>query len=228
MEITSGELELIIHTQVFRGVSESVVKKLISNGNGELKTYPSGSIVYSPSSFSRSLGIVLSGSLRVTKENADGHSIVMSTLGKGSVFGAAALFNNETEYVTKITAAESSRVILLPQRLVERLLQREPSFALNYVKYLSERILFLNRKIYFLTAGTAEQKLANFILENFTEGEVKKLPMTMESLASALNISRASLYRALDVMTDNGIIVKDGKSLCMIDSKKLKELIKME
>ena len=34
MEITSGELELIIHTQVFRGVSESVVKKLISNGNG--------------------------------------------------------------------------------------------------------------------------------------------------------------------------------------------------
>lgn len=228
MEITSGELELIIHTQVFRGVSESVVKKLISNGNGELKTYPSGSIVYSPSSFSRSLGIVLSGSLRVTKENADGHSLVMSTLGKGSVFGAAALFNNETEYVTKITAAESSRVILFPQRIVERLLQQESSFALNYVKYLSERILFLNRKIYFLTAGTAEQKLANFILENFTEGEAKKLPMTMESLASALNISRASLYRALDVLTDNGIIVKDGKSLCMIDSKKLKEIIKME
>lgn len=228
MEITSGELELIMRTQVFRGVSESVVKKLISNGNGELKTYPSGSIVYSPSSFSRSLGIVLSGSLRVTKENADGHSLVMSTLGKGSVFGAAALFNNETEYVTKITAAESSRVILFPQRIVERLLQQESSFALNYVKYLSERILFLNRKIYFLTAGTAEQKLANFILENFTEGEAKKLPMTMESLASALNISRASLYRALDVLTDNGIIVKDGKSLCMIDSKKLKEIIKME
>lgn len=228
MEITSGELELIMHTQVFRGVSESIVKKLISNGNGELKAYTSGSIVYSPSSFSRSLGIVLSGSLRVTKENADGHSIVMSTLGKGSVFGAAALFNNETEYVTKITAAENSRVILFPQRLVERLLQQEPSFAFNYVKYLSERILFLNRKIYFLTAGTAEQKLANFILENFTEGEAKKLPMTMESLASALNISRASLYRALDVLTDNGIIVKDGKSLCMIDSKKLKEIIKME
>ena len=228
MEITSGELELIMHTQVFRGVSESIVKKLISNGNGELKAYTSGSIVYSPSSFSRSLGIVLSGSLRVTKENADGHSIVMSTLGKGSVFGAAALFNNETEYVTKITAAENSRVILFPQRLVERLLQQEPSFAFNYVKYLSERILFLNRKIYFLTAGTAEQKLANFILENFTEGEAKKLPMTMESLASALNISRASLYRVLDVLTDNGIIVKDGKSLCMIDSKKLKEIIKME
>ena len=228
MEISSGELELIMQTQVFRGVNESVVKKLVSSGNGEIKAFVSGDIVYSPHSFSRSLGIVLSGSLRVTKENADGHSLVMSTLGRGALFGAAALFNNETEYVTKITAAESSRVILFPQRIVERLLQLVPSFAMNYVKYLSERILFLNRKIYFLTAGTAEQKLANFILENFSEGEVKRLPMTMESLASALNISRASLYRALDVLTDNGIIRKDGKSLCMIDSKKLKEIIKME
>lgn len=228
MEINLSEFELIQHTQVLRGVSEKVVKRLISPENSEVKDFRSGDVVFSPKSFSRSLGIVLSGSLRVTKENADGHSLVMSTLGKGALFGAAALFNTETEYVTRITAAESSRVILIPQRSVERLLKQEPTFALNYVKYLSERILFLNRKIFYLTAGTAEQKLANFLLENYEEGESKKLPMTMEKLASALNISRASLYRALDVLTDNEIIKKNGKSFCVINKKKLKEIIKVE
>ena len=167
---------------------------------------------------------MLEGRLRVTKENADKRPIVMSTLQRGAMFGAAALFNSEPEYATKITAIEHSRVLFLPQRLIKRMIEREPDIAENYIRYLSERILFLNRKIYFLTAGTAEQRLAGFLLDNLAVGEFSEMPMTMHRLADALNMSRASLYRAFDELTASGAVSKQGKLVCINNAELLKNL----
>ena len=186
--------------------------------------YEKNEVVYDKTNFSRSLGIVLEGRLRVTKENADKRPIVMSTLQRGAMFGAAALFNSEPEYATKITAIERSRVLFLPQRLIKRMIEREPDIAENYIRYLSERILFLNRKIYFLTAGTAEQRLAGFLLDNLAVGEFSEMPMTMHRLADALNMSRASLYRAFDELTASGAVSKQGKLVCINNAELLKNL----
>ena len=186
--------------------------------------YEKNEVVYDKTNFSRSLGIVLEGRLRVTKENADKRSIVMSTLQRGAMFGAAALFNSEPEYATKITAIEHSRVLFLPQRLIKRMIEREPEIAENYIRYLSERILFLNRKIYFLTAGTAEQRLAGFLLDNLAVGEFSEMPMPMHRLADALNMSRASLYRAFDELTASGAVSKQGKLVCINNAELLKNL----
>ena len=187
--------------------------------------YEKNDVVYDKTNFSRSLGIVLEGRLRVTKENADKRPIVMSTLQRGALFGAAALFNSEPEYATKITAIERSRVLFLTQRLIKRMIEREPDIAENYIRYLSERILFLNRKIYFLTAGTAEQRLAGFLLDNLAVGEYSEMPMPMHRLADALNMSRASLYRAFDELTESGAVSKQGKLVCINNAELLKNLL---
>lgn len=148
----------------------------------------------------------------------------MSTLQSGSLFGAAALFNSQGEYVTQITAIEHSRILFLPQRLIKRMIEREPEIAENYIRYLSERILFLNRKIYFLTAGTAEQRLASFLLDNLSEGEYSEMPMPMHRLADALNMSRASLYRAFDLLIESGAVSKQGKLVCISNAELLNQV----
>ena len=141
-----------------------------------------------------------------------------------ALFGAAALFNSQGEYVTQITAIEHSRILFLPQRLIKRMIEREPEIAENYIRYLSERILFLNRKIYFLTAGTAEQRLASFLLDNLSEGEYSEMPMPMHRLADALNMSRASLYRAFDLLIESGAVSKQGKLVCISNAELLNQV----
>ena len=190
MKLNEIETELVSKTELFRGSPPSVLARILAVSDCTAAEYEKNEVVYDKTNFYRSLGIVLEGRLRVTKENADKRPIVMSTLQRGAIFGAAALFNSEPEYATKITAIERSRVLFLPQRLVKRMIEREPDIAENYIRYLSERILFLNRKIYFLTAGTAEQRLAGFLLDNLAVGEFSEMPMTMHRLADALNMSR--------------------------------------
>ncbi|MDD6830464.1 MAG: Crp/Fnr family transcriptional regulator [Firmicutes bacterium] len=224
MKLNEIETELVSKTELFRGSPPSVLARILAVSDCTAAEYEKNEVVYDKTNFYRSLGIVLEGRLRVTKENADKRPIVMSTLQRGAMFGAAALFNSEPEYATKITAIERSRVLFLPQRLVKRMIEREPDIAENYIRYLSERILFLNRKIYFLTAGTAEQRLAGFLLDNLAVGEFSEMPMTMHRLADALNMSRASLYRAFDELTASGAVSKQGKLVCINNAELLKNL----
>ena len=225
MKLNETEMELVLKTELFRGSPPSVLTRILSVSDCTAADYEKNDVVYDKTNFSRSLGIVLEGRLRVTKENADMRPIVMSTLQIGALFGAAALFNSEPEYATKITAIERSRVLFLPQRLIKRMIEREPDIAENYIRYLSERILFLNRKIYFLTAGTAEQRLAGFLLDNLAVGEYSEMPMPMHRLADALNMSRASLYRAFDELTESGAVSKQGKLVCINNAELLKNLL---
>ena len=225
MKLNEIETELVSKTELFRGLPPSVLTRILAVSDCTAAEYEKNEVVYDKTNFYRSLGIVLEGRLRVTKENADKRPIVMSTLQRGAIFGAAALFNSEPEYATKITAIERSRVLFLPQRLVKRMIEREPDIAENYIRYLSERILFLNRKIYFLTAGTAEQRLAGFLLDNLAVGEYSEMPMPMHRLADALNMSRASLYRAFDELTESGAVSKQGKLVCINNAELLKNLL---
>ena len=225
MRLNETEMELVLKTELFRGSPPSVLTRILAVSDCTAADYEKNDVVYDKTNFSRSLGIVLEGRLRVTKENADKRPIVMSTLQRGALFGAAALFNSEPEYATKITAIERSRVLFLPQRLIKRMIEREPDIAENYIRYLSERILFLNRKIYVLTAGTAEQRLAGFLLDNLAVGEYSEMPMPMHRLADALNMSRASLYRAFDELTESGAVSKQGKLVCINNAELLKNLL---
>lgn len=224
MKLNDAEIELVMKTELFRGSPRSVLMRILAVSDCTVEEYSKNDIVFSKTSFTRSLGIVLGGKLRVIKENADKRPIVMSTLQSGSLFGAAALFNSQGEYVTQITAIEHSRILFLPQRLIKRMIEREPEIAENYIRYLSERILFLNRKIYFLTAGTAEQRLASFLLDNLSEGEYSEMPMPMHRLADALNMSRASLYRAFDLLIESGAVSKQGKLVCISNAELLNQV----
>lgn len=225
MKLSESDTELVMHTKLFHGTAESVLYKMALGTDCDMKSYEKGEVIYSRNSYNRSIGIILEGSVRVFKELADGRSIIINTLDKGAIFGAAALYNDDREYVSELRALGHCRILFFSQRLISRGIERDHRLAENYIRYLSERILFLNRKLSFLTAGTAEERLANFVLDNVSSNEFTELPLPMTQLASMLNVSRASLYRAIDALTDMGAIEKNNKKIRIADAEKIKAII---
>lgn len=222
MKLSEFDFETVMHSKLFRGTAESVLNKMSAGSDCEMKFYNKGDSIFSTKNFSRSVGIILEGSARVLKENDDGHEFILNTLNVGDVFGAAALFNDEKEYVSKIYAAEYCRAIFFSERLILRGIERDLSLAENYISYLSDRIVFLNRIIHFLISGSAQQRLANFFIENLSEDDFRPLPLNMTQLSSQLNISRASLYRVLDLLINSGAVSRNGKEYKISDISKLR------
>lgn len=227
-DFLSEEIDLVSKAFLFTGIKQADVERAIVDSRCERVRFERDSVIYSRYDFLRSLGVVLSGAIRVSKDTDDGHRIIISTLETGSLFGAAALFNEYEQYVTVLEAIEECTVLFFTQELIEQLMRRDFRIAKNYICYLSGRIHFLNDKISGLTAGSAERKLARYLMDNATPGKNGKLEVRLSrgltELAKSLNIGRASLYRALDSLTASGTIEKEGKTIRLLESDTLRQL----
>lgn len=204
-EITREELLLLGRCPFFRGADEALLRRVLALPGVTAEAFSAGETVYQPHQFRRCLGFLLAGQVQVT--NA---ALSVSVLEAGELFGAAALYNDLPDYATTLTARTPCRVLLLPQALVEELMGRFPEVCRSYVAYLSERIRFLSGKIDALTAGSAERKVAQYLLSRL-DGEWAELDCSATSLAQRLGVSRASLYRALDALEARGAVRRAGK-----------------
>lgn len=206
--LSKRELKAIHGCFLFRDVDEFIVEQMAEDQRCSLKEYKKDEIIYSRDKYERSLGILLSGRVQVDKPNS---SLLISTLKAGDTFGAAAMFHENEEYVNELTALSDVRVLFIPQELLEWIMRRDYQIAKNYISYLSERIIFLNRKMEALSAGSAEKKLARYLLQQ------QEICCSMTELSARVNMGRATLYRVLGQLEASGAIHKSGKCITVMD-----------
>ena len=180
-----------------------------------------GARLYSRHCFRRALGIVLSGTVRVFRDDEDGRRVVMNQLGPAGVFGAAALFGDEAEYVTEIEAAEDCVIQFIGQEQMTGLMRRDFRLAENYIRFLTGRIRFLNRRIAGFTGGQADERLSAYLLDHRGPDGLVALPVSMVELAQTLNIARSSLYRSLDALEAAGKIRREGRKVYIVHPEQL-------
>ena len=157
---------------------------------------------------------MLSGQILVTK---GGGELVVSALSPGDLYGAAALFNDEPDYVSTLTAKSTASVLTFSQETVQQLIDTQPVFRRSYIRYLSCRIRFLSGKIDALIQGSGEKKLRAWLVSQMDERSEILLTCSMTELAARLNIGRASLYRELQKLEERGALVRKGKRILVRD-----------
>ncbi|MCD7785948.1 MAG: Crp/Fnr family transcriptional regulator [Oscillospiraceae bacterium] len=209
--------EILGSTFLFEGVPTNEISEIIREFSCEEKSYLKGEIIFSPEKFRRVLGVVLSGKIAVTKGR-----LSVSELSVGSLFGAAALFNNEPEYASTLTAKTAAKVLYFSQEAILTLINRDERIRMNYIRYLSARIRFLSEKVDTLGEISSEKRLARFLLKNADDkGQVSGC--NFSEIAGRLGIGRASLYRELTKLEEAGVIRKDKNGVQILDPEKLSQ-----
>ena len=126
----------------------------------------------------------------------------------------ATLFYEKENYLTKITALEKVTMAVIKKENLMKIFSEYPKVSENYITILSEKIHFLNRKISTYTKQETIQKVATFILQNANEAKNHAvLPYSITTVADALNVGRASVYRAFECLENDGIISRNGKNI---------------
>jgi CRP-like cAMP-binding protein len=166
----------------------------------------------------RRLGILLQGQLEI--HSADNEkNVILRTLNAPAIFGAASLFCEGAAPFSHIVAKSGCTLLLISLEAVRALLAQDEGFRDAYLTFLSDRVRFLNRKIQCFTAGSAERKLALWLISEDQKSIV--LPTALSSLAEMLDLGRASLYRALDKLESEGLISRSGRTITVISQEKI-------
>ena len=178
----------------------------------EPRSYRRGEVIYDRSHVRRALAWVLDGHLRVLHGR-----VVMNDLHPGDVFGAAALFGAEDAYPSAVTAATDCRVQFITQKTVSAWMAAEPRIGENYIRFLSDRIRFLNRRLATLTAGQTDDKLWRYLQAHRDSTGAVSLPDGMAGLAEHLGMGRSSLYRSLDALLAAGVVRREKKQIVLLE-----------
>ena len=144
---------------LFQGFAAEEIASLLASAPDPTR-FARGEQLLSPGSTKRALGFLLEGSALVTRGGA---GVAMSRLTPGAAFGMATLFASGEPFPNEIRAETACTALFLPQQWVAEMIGREARFAFNYIALLSERILFLNRRIDTFTAGDVPQRLRGML-----------------------------------------------------------------
>ncbi len=149
--------EIIKKCILFSGVSDETMEKIaLLTGQKTVRFLPGEEVVYN-SGNERNIGILLSGKVRIEKDSADSHTLLMRYLAPSQVFGVAALFG-PAEPMSRLFAEKKTEIQLFSKEAVLGMFQLDSRISENYIAYLSDRIAFLNKKIEGLSGYNAESK----------------------------------------------------------------------
>ena len=172
----------------------------------EPKCFKRGEVIYDHESFIPAIGVFLEG--EATADAPDSR-LIKTTFSPGSVFGAAAMFGDRGPYVSRITARKDSIIQFITEDQLKQCFETYPVSSFNYIRFLSDKIRFLNQKVSQMTGKNTNAKLYRFISDNSDDSGVYHVP-NMKELSRLAGIGRTSLYRALtDLESEHMLVRKD-------------------
>lgn len=160
----------------------------------------------------RGICVLLKGTAMVVRNNDNG-MMLMSKLKRGDVFGAATILNDGDFFAPHIQPCGQIQVLCIAEKVWLRWLHEDYSLMKNYLHYVNARLQFLNIRLDALSKSNIECRVLSFLRASARDGLCKIESYT--ELAMMLCVGRASLYRALDALEQNGQLVRNKKEITL-------------
>jgi CRP/FNR family transcriptional regulator, dissimilatory nitrate respiration regulator len=204
--------EIISKTVLFQGIERTAISTMLNCLKPLVSSYYRNDYIVTEGDAYESVGLVLKGTVTVSKENAAGNRIVMTLLAPGDIFGEMVTFSNQKIWPATVQAQEVCEVLFLPRGKIvaecERMCPWHRTLILNFLKIISERAIMLNKKVEYLNIKSMRGKISTYLLEQYKRTGDKNiiLPLNRNELADFLNVSRPSMSREMCKMRDEGVI----------------------
>lgn len=160
-----------------------------------------------------SLGFLIDGCLDVYNPSG----VLFFTLQSGDFFELESLFSHIKPILPlKLRARSNSIITFLDKSVLLPVFENDAAAARNYMEILSNRVQHLTRRLNHFTAATPSVALALYLLGNHRQNHLR-LPDGLAGLARRLDISRATLYRALAELEQQQLVTHQEKTVHILN-----------
>ena len=223
-------LEQLRKMPVFADLSDAQLKDIHSITT--VRTYRKGTIIFLEGEAGEGFHFVKIGKVKIVKMTDDGREHIINILSPGDLFAEVLLFNSGTYPATSV-AVEDSKIGIIKNSDLERLILGNNALALQLIKVLSQRLMFTQQKIKNLalndvTARTAETllRLSQQHGKPLGNGHIQiTLDLSRQDLASLVGTTRETVTRTLSALKKDKLIDFDMQKITLLIPDKLKKLI---
>jgi len=223
--------DTLIKSPLFRGIEPANIGHLLTCLEPTIRSYGRFDVVAAEGMRLNGIGIVLEGSLSISKSSLTGNRILMGTVGPGELFGENAAFAVEKVWPANVESQENSRVMFIkPGNIVSQCANSctwHGRLQENMLSILSAKALRLTKKIEYLAIKGLRAKICTYLYDLYLKSGSRDvvLPMKKYELAEFFNTARPSLSREMINLRDEGLIDFSGSRVSLLKIGMIENII---
>jgi CRP/FNR family transcriptional regulator len=234
---------------LFSDLSERELEKILSFSRH--KKYSKGEILFFDTEPFHGFYCVLEGSIKLYKISTEGREHIVHIMNPFNTFGEVPVFENYEDVlsdkavypINAMAIEDNTEVFVVSAKPFLSYLKQNPEISLKFLSTLSKRLKLLNNHIEGLTLHDIKRRLAKYIIDEYdiAKKEKEKLEKTKKiilkksdsielsiskyDLASHLGTILETLSRTFKKLQDEKLIEVHGKTIKILDFKKLKDYL---
>lgn len=176
------------------------------------KRYPKGSVLFAPGDRSSYVYYILKGRVKISNLTGDGEEIIFRFCGPHNLFGLSTIFGGRAREVFA-HAVVDTEVHCIRRESLERLVLRNPRFAIDIIHVLGHRLRQAHSAITEFAVGDVRSRIAQ-LLEKFvhmsstTKDGVIFIDNTFthQDMASMIGATRTTVTKVVNDWKRRGLI----------------------
>lgn len=158
------------------------------------------------------VGIVMTGSMRLIREDYFGNRSIVAHIGPRQLFGESYAFSGAQALPVSVVADEDSQVLLLDSRRISTCCSNVCEFhnrvIFNLLRLVATKNLVLHQKIQITSKRTTREKLMAYLLSQakLQNSSTFTIPYDRQALADYLEVDRSGLSAEISKLRREGIL----------------------
>ena len=201
-----------VNVPLFEGISPEERSSMLGCIGYHMESFRKGDIIAMEEENIRNVGIVLSGSVDMVKEDVWGNKVLVSRMGKNEIFGESFAWGKNKQSAVTFIVSEDAKVLVIP---LDRVMHNCTNTCVchrqlveNMVHIIADKNRELIRKIEIISKRTIREKLLAYLSSQaqIQNARYFEIPLGRTELADYLCVDRSALTRELVKMREDGLI----------------------
>lgn len=179
------------------------------------QTFPAGATLMTAEQAGEVVYFILSGTVKVHLEQADGGNVIVAILGPGEVVGEMSALGESSRSASVVTI-ESSTLLWMDRAAFQKCLAQMPALSYNLACALAARLRHANEKIQTLATQSVEARVARQLVsfaaqygQPQQDGVQLNVRLTQSDIAALTGASREHINRVMVSYKERGYLSID-------------------
>ena len=198
------------------------VKALLKRAH--INRFPKRSTIIDAGSESKSLYLILKGSVSIILREDDDREIVVAYLNPGDFFGEMGLFEQNAHRTAEVRTRDVCEIAEISYENFNEISTQHPDLSYAVFAQLVRRLKNTTRKVTDLAFIDVSGRIARCLIDLSAQPEAMILPngrqirITRQEIGRIVGCSREMVGRVLKTLEEQGMIETDGKAILIFDA----------
>lgn len=204
-------LPVLTSSTLFCGIAAEDLPGLLSCVDARRKTFQKGNILLQRGEQTAWLGMVLSGTVHIVREDFWGNRSIVGLAAAGEIFGESYALAGEPLEVSVQAASDGEVLFLSADKVVSGCTQMctfHRQLSRNMLALVAAKNRMLTEKMRHMARRTTREKLMSFLsAQALRAGKAEfDIPLDRQQLADFLAVDRSAMSAALSRLRDEGVL----------------------